>query len=205
MHYRPPAERGGNFLRKRFFMEDSSLAVIISVFGLIGLYVFYRCFIMPIIDYCKRRAARRAAKHMKQDDHFAHDHEMAAAAAMDNSDDIYREFNVRALRNLYIRAQKEFELFRTMFNAISYDQEKLTDDYAKEFKKRLKQRILDLEDTIDVHLNLIGGLERFMDKNYLYKLAVLDCNEEKIPMKDELSMRLIDITQSYQIYDSLEF
>ena len=60
----------------------------------------------------------------------------------------------------------------------------MSDDYAKEFKRKLKQRVLDLEDTIDVHLNLIGGLEKFMDKNYLYKLAVLDANEEKIALKD---------------------
>ena len=65
--------------------------------------------------------------------------------------------------------------------------------------------MLDLEDTIDVHLNLIGGLEKFMDKNYLYKLAVLDANEEKIQLKDPGAMRMIDISQSYQIYDSLEF
>jgi hypothetical protein len=64
---------------------------------------------------------------------------------------------------------------------------------------------MDLEDTIDVHLNLIGGLERFMDKNYLYKLAVLDANEEKIPLKDEKSLRMLDHTQSYHIYDSVDF
>ena len=70
----------------------------------------------------------------------------------------------------------------------------MSDDYAKEFKRKLKQRVLDLEDTIDVHLNLIGGLEKFMDKNYLYKLAVLDANEEKIALKDPCSMRMIDIS-----------
>ena len=64
---------------------------------------------------------------------------------------------------------------------------------------------MDLEDTIDVHLNLIGGLERFMDRNYMYKLAVLDANEEKIPLKDELCLRMIDMTQSYHIYDSVDF
>jgi hypothetical protein len=36
-------------------------------------------------------------------------------------------------------------------------------------------------------LNLIGGLETFMDKTYMYKLAVLEENEEKIPMKDKKS------------------
>lgn len=50
-----------------------------------------------------------------------------------------------------------------MFNAISYDQEKLNDEYAKHFKKKLKNRINNIEDTIDVHCNLIGGLERWMD------------------------------------------
>lgn len=78
-------------------------------------------------------------------------------------------------------------MFRTMVNAISYDQEKLSDEDALQFKRRLKQRVRHVEDTIDVHLNLIGGLEKYMDRTYIYKLAVLEENEEKIPMKDKKS------------------
>ncbi len=51
------------------------------------------------------------------------------------SDNLYQEYNIKFLKNLYIRSTKEFELFRTMFNAISYDPEKLSDDQAKYFKK----------------------------------------------------------------------
>jgi len=47
-----------------------------------------------------------------------------------------------------------------------------------------------VEDTIDVHLNLIGGLEIFMEKTYIYKLAVLEENEEKIPMKDKKNIKI---------------
>ena len=75
-------------------------------------------------------------------------------------------------------------MYRTMVNAISYDVEKMSDDYAKLFKKNLKLRIQTIEDTIDVHLNLIGGLELYMDRSYLYKLAVLDLNEERIVSQD---------------------
>lgn len=81
-----------------------------------------------------------------------------------------------------------------MFNALSYDQSKLSDEEAKMFKKKLKNRILSIEDTVDVHLNLISGLEKYMDRNYMYKLAVLDANEEKISLKDERCMRLVDLT-----------
>lgn len=38
---------------------------------------------------------------------------------------------IKFLRDMYIRSQKEFELFRTMLNAISYDQDKLSDAEAK--------------------------------------------------------------------------
>ena len=55
-------------------------------------------------------------------------------------------------------------------------------------------RIQILEDTIDVHLNIIGGLERFMDKTYLYKLAVLELNEELVKENDPRCMRLNEIT-----------
>jgi len=116
---------------------------------------------------------------------------------MDSSDDIYKEFKIPGLRDLYIRSSKEYEVFRTMINSVSYDQEKLSDDYAKHFKKKLKQRLLNIEDTIDVHLNNIGGLERFMDRSYVYKLAVLLANEEKVAKYSSRTLRMVDIVQSY--------
>ena len=54
--------------------------------------------------------------------------------------------------------------------------------------------LFELINPLDVHLNLISGLEKFMDRNYMYKLAVLDANEEKIGMKDERCMRMVDLT-----------
>lgn len=48
--------------------------------------------------------------------------------AEDFSADFYKELNINFLRELYIRSQKEYELFRTMVNAISYDVEKMTDE-----------------------------------------------------------------------------
>ena len=100
--------------------------------------------------------------------------------------------NIFGLRSLYIRSHKEFEFFRTMVNALSYDQEKLSDDYAKHFKKKLKKRIANIEDIIDIHLNHIGALEKYMDKSYLYKLKVLELNEDHICRGDGNSLRLID-------------
>jgi hypothetical protein len=88
-----------------------------------------------------------------------------------------------------------------MVNAISYDVELMSDDYSKQFKKNLKLRIQTIEDTIDVHLNLISGLEKYMDRSYLYKLAVLECNEELITDKDPKCQRLVDVTQSFNIYE----
>jgi hypothetical protein len=69
------------------------------------------------------------------DDLWKDDAEMKAAAEMEQSNDIYKEYKIKFLRCLYIRAVKEFEQFRTMFNAISYDQDKLSDEQAKKFKK----------------------------------------------------------------------
>jgi hypothetical protein len=81
-----------------------------------------------------------------------------------------------------------------MINAMSYDEQKLTDDYIKQFKKSLRRRTQIIEDTIDVHLNSIGGLERYMDRTYLYKLSVLEINEELVKDKHERCMRLNEIT-----------
>lgn len=44
-----------------------------------------------------------------------------------------------------------------------------------------------------------------MDRSYLYKLAVLDLNEEKIIANDPKSQRLVDIVQSFYVYEQMEF
>jgi hypothetical protein len=175
---------------------------------LILFYTFYITCIQPLINCCKRCGERRRAFKLegKSLETTGKDKEaLNFLLAEDFSDDIVKELNIRYLRTFYIRAQKEYELFRTMVNAISYDQEKLGDEDAMFFKKRLKQRVRHIEDTIDVHLNLIGGLETFMDKPYMYKLAVLEENEEKIPMKDKKCQRMTDQVQSYNYMDCMDF
>ena len=152
---------------------------------------------MPICYFVNKSSAAKKAKMEENEDDIKLDgYEEAYAERVkdDFSDDFYKELNMMYLRDLYIRSKKEYEFFRTMINAMSYDEEKLSDDYCKYFKKNLRMRIQILEDTIDVHLNIIGGLERFMDKTYLYKLAVLDINEELVKDKDPRCMRLNEIT-----------
>lgn len=56
-----------------------------------------------------------------------------------------------------------------------------------------------------MHLNLIGGLERWMDKTYLFKLAALEANEEKIALRDPKSQRMVDMVQSYNMMDSMDY
>jgi len=67
-----------------------------------------------------------------------------------------------------------------MVNNIQYDQTILSDETCKYFRKKLCKRINDIEETIDVHLHLIDGLDKYMDRSYLYKLAVLEANEDKV-------------------------
>ena len=74
----------------------------------------------------------------------------------------------------------------------------------------MKQRIRNIEDVIDIHLNSIGALEKYMDKTYLYKLALLQLNQEKVQKmgggKGEKNvLRMVDMTQSYNIYDSMDY
>lgn len=190
VHFRPAKEPAPRWFARRFD-SPSNLAVLGALVLVSVLYLIWKCLLMPIINCCRNREKQLKAMRMEEEElkgTNAEDTEMfRAAAAEDHSDDLLKELSIRYLRTLYIRCHKEFELFRTMVNAISYDQEKLSDDDAKLFKKRLKQRIRRIEDTIDVHLNLIGGLERWMDKTYLYKLACLEANEEKIPQRDPKS------------------
>ena len=79
-----------------------------------------------------------------------------------------------------------------MLNSLCYDDSLLTEECSKSFKKTLKYRIHMIEDTIDIHLNLIGGLERYLERSYIYKLRVLLTNEEILRSKDERALRLTD-------------
>ena len=106
------------------------------------------------------------------------------------------------LKNHYLRVNKEYEQFRTMANALSYDDELLSEEQCKFLKKSLKERIQLIEDTIDIHLNAIQGLERFMDRSYMYKLQVLRANEETLKAANEKCLRMREIMQSYHIYDA---
>ena len=123
----------------------------------------------------------------------------------DKSDDFYRELNIKSLRNHYVRANKEYEQFRTMINALSYDESMLSEEQAKFLKKQLKTRIQHIEDTIDIHLNVIGGLEQYIEQSYMYKFRVLEANEERIQKKYARSQRMTDFAQSYNLYDAEAF
>ena len=59
-----------------------------------------------------------------------------------------------------------------------------------------------IEDTIDIHLNSIHGLERLMEKSYIYKLQVLIANIDILKENNEKIMRLDDKMQSYNIMDA---
>ena len=51
-------------------------------------------------------------------------------------------------------------------------------------------------------MNVIGGLEKYIEENYMYKLRVLEANEDKIQKKYARSQRMTDFTQSYNLFDA---
>ena len=104
-----------------------------------------------------------------------------------------------------MRANKEYEQFRTMANALVYEEGRLSEHQAKLLKKSLKMRVEYIEDTIDIHLNVIGGLEQYLERSYMYKLRALEANGEKILQKHIRCQRLTDVAQSYNLYDAEEF
>jgi len=61
----------------------------------------------------------------------------------------------------------------------------LSESQATFYKKSLKTRVRLIEDTIDIHLKVIGGLERYIvePKGYMHKMRLLEANEEKIHKK----------------------
>jgi hypothetical protein len=122
-HYRPAMEAPPIFFQRRYDTL-SSQAVIYVFLLVIVLYIFYRTCIQPLVNCCKRCGERKRAFKL-EDKALAttgKDREaLEMLVAEDFSDDIVKELNIRYLRTFYIRAHKEYELFRTMVNAISYD------------------------------------------------------------------------------------
>lgn len=99
---------------------------------------------MPICYFVNKSSAAKKAKMEENTDDLhidGFDEAYAEQVKDDFSDDFYKELNIMYLRDLYIRSKKEYEFFRTMINAMSYDEEKLSDDYCKYFKKVLRMRI----------------------------------------------------------------
>ena len=125
-HYRPVREPAGDFFGRRWSTPQTQ-AVLVFFLVMVGLYLLYYCVVVPIIKCASGR--RRQAS----------DEEMADRE--DHSDDIYREMSIKSLKSHYVRAHKEWEVFRTMINAVSYDRSKLSDEDAHRFKKQLKMRI----------------------------------------------------------------
>jgi hypothetical protein len=207
IHYRPEMLSMAQVYGRRFD-TSSNFFILVYALSFCALYCVYRCIVMPIVWFIQANVARKKAKLEEDEEEEVHDPEQleyALRVAEDFSDDFYKELNIVFLRDLYIRSKKEYELFRTMVNAISYDTAKLSDSYATFMKKNLKMRIQIIEDTVDVHLNVIGGLEMYLDRSYLYKLAVLDLNEEKLKEKDPKCLRMNAMTQSFYVYEQLEY
>lgn len=179
--------------------------VAITLIVFVGFYLFWRTIwkgIKFILQIKKKK------KEFEEEEDVGGDEEaqqFMALAAEDQSTDFYRELNMGCLKDHYLRVNKEYEQFRTMANALSYDDELLSEEQCKFLKKSLKERIQMIEDTIDIHLNAIQGLERFMDRSYMYKLQVLRANEDKLKVANDKTLRMREIMQSYNLYDAEYF
>jgi len=146
------------------------MTVAVTMIVFVAIYLFWRVIVKGILWVLGIKKKRRD---IDDDEDVGGDEEANLFMQQnqdDHSDDFYRELSIGRLRDHYLRANKEYEQFRTMANALSYDDDMLTEDQCKFLKKTLKERIQMIEDTVDIHLNLIEGLERFMERSYMYKL-----------------------------------
>ena len=80
----------------------------------------------------------------------------------------------------------------------------LSPDLASFYKKKLYSKIVMIQDTIDIHMHSLGIANIYLEKSYIYKLAVLEANEKRL-REHTTSLKMSDQMQSYNIYDSEEF
>ena len=131
------------------------MTVAVTIICFIGLYLFWRTIVKCVVWVF---SGRKKKKEFEEEEDVGGDEEAQAFMSLareDQSDDFYRELGIGCLKDHYLRANKEYEQFRTMANALSYDDELLTEEQCKFLKRTLKERIQMIEDTVDIHLNLI--------------------------------------------------
>jgi hypothetical protein len=122
-HYRPPMEPADQFFERRFDNASNQLVLYVVVIILV-VFVLWKYIILTIYQIFQVRRARRNRKEGNYEASAAgakDKEEFQRQMAEDYSDDIFKEFKVQGLKDLYIRALKEQEQFRTMLNALSYD------------------------------------------------------------------------------------
>jgi hypothetical protein len=131
------------------------MTVAVTIIIFVGFYLFWRTIVKCIIYLF---SGKKKKKEFEEEEDVGGDEEAQAFMSLareDQSDDFYRELGIGSLKDHYLRANKEYEQFRTMANALSYDDELLTEEQCKFLKRTLKERIQMIEDTVDIHLNLI--------------------------------------------------
>jgi len=126
------------------------------------------------------------------------------------SKDIYLEYTVLALENMYIKAMKDIEEFREdpadgkNMVGVRFPEETsfAQDAIEKIFNDRKRQ----VEHVIDDHLIHLHGLDKlgeFEELTYSQKLRYLMLNQANLDKSQRV--RMIDITQSYNIHDSSQY
>ena len=190
------------------FASSAGITAAIVFFVVVICYLVWALVIRSILDCLDRAEERRRRAADEEEEEQGGDAEAEKFRSMmaeDASDDFYREVTIKSLKDHYVRANKEYEQFRTMANALVYEEGRLTEHQAKLLKKALKMRIQAIEDAIDIQLNGIGGLEPYLERSYMVKLRALEANGEKVLEKDPRRQRLTDVAQSYNLYDAEEF
>lgn len=123
------------------------------------------------------------------------------------SKDIYKEYTIMSLENMYIKAMKDVEEFAESpadgdsLRGVRLPEE--TNFAEEEIRKVLGQRKKQIEFVIDDHLAHLHGqanLKRFDELSHSQKLRYLTLNQANIDK--QARVRMIDITQSYNIHDS---
>merc|ERR1712046_411826 len=115
-----------------------------------------------------------------------------------------------SLENMYIKAMKDVEEFAESpadgdsLRGVRLPEE--TNFAEEEIRKVLAQRKKQIEFVIDDHLAHLHGqanLKRFDELSHSQKLRYLTLNQANIDK--QARVRMIDITQSYNIHDSDQF
>jgi len=199
-----------DFMEGRF--ESTHARIYLAIFlALVFLYIIKQCVLRKVSVVLAKVLLCRSCR--KKENERSSKEEAKAHRSM--CDNIFNEFDIAQLTELYKRCTRELNDYKDLINTQNLEKSKFSRNLAEAHKAKLVWRIRSIEAVIDNHLKLLlhranksdQAYQKYIKFTYFQKLVLLMVNEKKLQEKSLVYkvLRMKSLTQSYYINDSQQY